>query len=511
MPTDSASGPVRRPSGTLLGNVLWNFGGQAWSVLVALVTTPYIIRHLGTDAYGLLSAASIVTTYLWFMDLGLGQATTKYVAEHAALNDWPAVRATFWTALGAYVVLGATATLVVVAAAVPCVDYWLHVPAHERATAIRVVQITGLGMLPAMARQAPAAILPALDRFDLSNKITAGIATAQSGATVLLLARGYSVLAVVMVNSTAILVTCAVTLALAARLIPDLGPFQWKSAVFRRLFRFGGPSTIEDLANPVLANVEKFVLAGVGSAGTLTFYIVPFSVISRLLIVPTAVGTALFPVYSSLHAVQNQQRSAEMVIRAQRHVCVLLLPIVCLAFLFAHELLAVWMGPAFADRSAGALRFLSLALASWATATSPFYLLRAYGRSDITMWIRLAELPVAIAVTVACIHAGGVTGAAIAFFIYRTLDAILLWAAAGAIVGYRVRDLFASLPSAAVVGTVVACGVGGKLALRAFGAPSLALLGAVFAATIAFATLVAWSRDLSVPERSAILARLRTA
>src|SRR2546428_11138628 len=123
------------PGVRLARNVVWNFGGQGWSLVLALGFTPYIVHRLGTDAYGLLITVGIVTDYFWFMNLGLGQATVKYLAEHAAAEDWEQVRRIFWASAIVYVVLGSLAALGIVAAGSFLVDRWLTISPELHAVA----------------------------------------------------------------------------------------------------------------------------------------------------------------------------------------------------------------------------------------------------------------------------------------------------------------------------------------------------------------------------------------
>lgn len=68
--------------GSLLAhNTLLNFIGQAVPLLVGVVTIPFIVQGLGTERFGLLSLAWVILGYFTIFDLGLGRATTNFVAE----------------------------------------------------------------------------------------------------------------------------------------------------------------------------------------------------------------------------------------------------------------------------------------------------------------------------------------------------------------------------------------------------------------------------------------------
>jgi len=74
-------------SQTLARNTLINFIGQVLPLLAGLVALPLIIHGLGTDRFGILSLAWVILGYFSVFDLGLGRATTKYVAEALGIGN----------------------------------------------------------------------------------------------------------------------------------------------------------------------------------------------------------------------------------------------------------------------------------------------------------------------------------------------------------------------------------------------------------------------------------------
>ena len=57
------------------------------TVLVGLVLTPFIIRSLGKEEYGLYTLIGSFVGYISIMDLGLNNTTIRYVAKYRATND----------------------------------------------------------------------------------------------------------------------------------------------------------------------------------------------------------------------------------------------------------------------------------------------------------------------------------------------------------------------------------------------------------------------------------------
>ena len=68
-------------------NSLLNLMGQVVPLFVGVATVPLIVRGLGPERFGLLSIAWVVLSYSAVFDLGLGRASTKFVAEALARGE----------------------------------------------------------------------------------------------------------------------------------------------------------------------------------------------------------------------------------------------------------------------------------------------------------------------------------------------------------------------------------------------------------------------------------------
>lgn len=73
---------MSRKAGVIMSYVLMIF-----EVLSTLLITPYIIRELGQAEYGVYKLVAAITAYLLLLDLGIGNATTRYIAKYRVDND----------------------------------------------------------------------------------------------------------------------------------------------------------------------------------------------------------------------------------------------------------------------------------------------------------------------------------------------------------------------------------------------------------------------------------------
>src|SRR5438094_9823521 len=91
--------PYRGASRKVARNALYNSGAWAVSVLIAILVTPYLVRKLGTEGYGVYALLTSLVGYFSLMDLGLGQGVTKFVAQYVAQDDAEAVASSIGSAL----------------------------------------------------------------------------------------------------------------------------------------------------------------------------------------------------------------------------------------------------------------------------------------------------------------------------------------------------------------------------------------------------------------------------
>src|SRR5690348_16484170 len=82
----------------LARNTALNLIGRVVPLLEGIATLPYVIRHLGADRFGLLSLAWMVVGYFALFDLGIGPATTKFVAVLLGRGEIEKLLGLVWTA-----------------------------------------------------------------------------------------------------------------------------------------------------------------------------------------------------------------------------------------------------------------------------------------------------------------------------------------------------------------------------------------------------------------------------
>jgi len=189
--------------------------------------------------------------------------------------------------------------------------------------------------------------------------------------------------------------------------------------------RVGAWITVSNTVAPILTYVERFMIGFLLPVSAIAYYATPTEMVTRLLIIPGAITTVLFPAFAAL-SVLDSVRMKVNYNRGIRFCFMLVFPLLFLIFLFAPEGLSVWLGPVFAQNSTATLRWVTLGILVNSLSQIPFALLQAANRPDLPGKLHLLEAPIYLAALVAGIRMAGITGAAAVWATRLILEGLLL-------------------------------------------------------------------------------------
>jgi O-antigen/teichoic acid export membrane protein len=395
-------------------NVLSNVGAQAWLLVLAFVTTPVLIAGLGTDAYGVYALVLVLVGYFAFLDLGLGTATIRHLAQHAGSGDRDALERTLRTAVSAYLVLGAAGATAIALSASVLVDALFDVPGGLRGAATTALFLAAVGFAVNMPLAVLGAVPNALQRIDLANALNVVLATLGAGGAVALVASGYGLEAILGWSVCLSGVAFVAFHRLARRLLPGVS-FRpgFDRAALRDLTSFGLLKFANQLSVQTVYHLDKVLVAALVGVGAVAFYVVPVSVAQRLTGLVATVSTAFLPAATQLQAAGDRERFRELYLRSERVVALVALPVGVLLVVFAEPILDLWLGAEFAERSAWPLRFLALGYSLSALGTIPAVACDALGRPGVTTAFSLGGAVFNVTMCALLIPRHGIAGASL--------------------------------------------------------------------------------------------------
>jgi O-antigen/teichoic acid export membrane protein len=498
-----ASTPSALTGGRLLaGNAAWNLATQCAPMAVAVVTVPVLIAGIGTERFGILTLAWIVLGYFSLFDFGLGRALTKLVAEKLGLGEGASIPPLVGTALVLMTALGLVGALFV-----GLISPWLVRDAlkisgplrHESLQAFRLMA----AMLPfVIGLSGLRGVMEAHQRFRSINlvRMAAGLFTLVGPLMVLPFTR--SLVAVVAVIAAGKLASWLAHVVLCLRTVPGLRRgFAPRAGLVRSLVSFGGWMTVANVINPVMVQMDRFLIGAMLSTAAVAYYTTPFELTTKFWYLSNAVLGVMFPAFATSF-VRDRGLTARIFGKCLKYVFLMLFPLVLITVSLADGLLAVWLGAEFARQSTLVLQCLAVGVFLNGLAQVASALLQGVGRPGVTAVLHLVELPLYLAAAWFLIGARGIEGAALAWTGRTALDLVLflgaaVWVLPGCVAAVRrlALGLGLALPVIAV------CALPAGFAAR----------GVLLLPVVAVSSFVTWRFVVAPEEKAAILGVLAPA
>jgi len=357
-----------------------------------VVTIPFVIQGLGTERFGLLSLAWVVLGYFAIFDLGLGRATTKFVAEALGRGDEKEVPSLVWTSVTIQAIMGIAGGLVLAGVTPFLVDRILNVPLELMDEARITFHLLALSVPIVLISGSFQGVLEAFQRFDLVNAIKVPTSCLSFLLPLVGVLLGFNLPGIVVLILLTRLGALIAFLSLNIRIIPQLRKYAGSLSLFPRLFFFGGWIAISNIVGPILVYLDRFLIGSLISMAAVAYYSTPYEMVTRLGIISSSLSITLFSAFSTLGATDNKDKISIIFARSIKYVLLAVGPITLVVALFARDILKIWVGVDFSMESTVVLQVLALGVLVNSLAHAPFALLQGVGRPDLPAKFHLFEL-----------------------------------------------------------------------------------------------------------------------
>jgi O-antigen/teichoic acid export membrane protein len=413
-------------------------------VVIAFVTTPIYLHHLGDARFGVIAIVWTLLGLFGFMDLGLSRAVTNALSR---LRDAPqAERArVLLTTMALNFGFGLIGGFLLYLVGEFLIGRFISLPdalRPELATALPWMAC----LLPMTLVSASAGgALESRERFFLANCIqVAGVSLSQIAPVIVAVTVSPSLTAVIPATVIAQATSVVATLIVVHRLE---GPFSFRALDWREgrtLLGYGGWMAVTNMMYPALASADQFIIGSIVGVAAVAHYAVPMSLVLRSNAIPVAFGRTFFPRMSSL----SGDAAYALATRALSTMGYGFATVCAPAIILSPTLFRYWISPDFALSAAPVAQILFFGI--WISGSSfvAFTLLQSQGRPDLTGKLHMAEALPFLGIVWLLTTTLGINGAAIGWSLRAAVDACaMFW-----IAGMRRADVFAALvPPAALL------------------------------------------------------------
>ena len=412
---------------SLKRNTLWNLAGTGLPLLLGVVVIPYLVDRVGLEAFGILTLIWALIGYFSLFDFGLGRALTQQVASHLAANRHRKVPQLVKSGLIFTAATGVIGGLVLAAVSHPLGHSWLKVSQPLQAQATYSLFIAALGIPLTTVTTGLRGVLEAYEDFKTVNLLRILLGTANFGLPALsVMFLGPSlVYMVASLVGARLLVFAAFAVCVYIKLPTSWSKTKARTRDIKRLLSFGVWMTVSNVISPIMVTADRFLIAAVLGASAVAYYTVPFEIIVKVLVIPGALTTALFPRLAS--TLKKEPAIARMLYRRSVRAVAIVLAVVCGTIAIgAYQGLSLWLGGDFASKSWLIVSVLSFGIFLNGIAFVPFAMIQAAGDAKTTAVLHVFELALYVPLLIASLHFFGLLGAAIAWVCRVALDLLLL-------------------------------------------------------------------------------------
>ena len=402
-------------SGRLLGtNALSNVVTQATPLVAAAVAIPMLIAKLGADKFGLLSLSWIVVGYLSLFDMGIGRALTKLTAERIGAGALHEIPTLIWTCVTLMAVFGAAVTVATIYVARWLTTNALNVPSALQGEFFNSLYILSFAAPLVIVTAGLRGVLEAHQELRTANLTRFAMGIGTYIGPVLVLPFTHSLTAIVAFLVALRLVALMPHISACYTVVPALrSGYSFDRRLIKPLYKFGFWITCNSMIGQFMISFDRFYIASAISPSAVSYYSVPSELTSRIWIVSSAACGVLFPAFAT-SATADPDTCRALFQSATKVLCLVLFALSLVLTVFSPEILAVWLGPAFAAQSHLVAQILPIGAFALGLEAVSYVYLQGIGRPELPTIVNFLEIPLYYIALKFLVSQYGLKGAALA-------------------------------------------------------------------------------------------------
>ncbi|MEW5802908.1 MAG: oligosaccharide flippase family protein [bacterium] len=328
-------------------NIIANFGGKACTALLSLVLVPLYIKFMGIEAYGLVGIFSSLEVFSNLFDMGMSTTLNRELARLSVMPDKAhEMRCMVRTMEVIYWSIAIFVGLAVVSLAGPIARYWIKGVDLSPVAVQQAIMIMGGVIAFRWPLSFYSGGLHGLQKQVLLNGIDITAAILRGLGAILILWRISPTIQTFFTWQAFAGMIYSFTMAVFLwRNLPKSGHrprFQKES--LRRIWRFAAGMTGISVTAIILTQMDKIVLSKVLPLKMFGYYTLATVSASMLCRFIGPVFEAVFPRFSQLVSLHDQDGLKELYHKSCQFMSVMILPAALVVSLFSSELLLLWTG-----------------------------------------------------------------------------------------------------------------------------------------------------------------------
>lgn len=410
--SDYASGLTKLKRRLVL-NTLLNAVGTGWGFLISLLLTPFLLRALGKESYGvwiLITSFSVASGYLSLLEFGFGSSIVKYVAEYNARREISQLNVIVSAGLYLFGGIGIFSAIALVIFGAFFLTRVFSIPADLVPTARLLLYILAIQILFEFPGLVFFAVLGGLQRFELLRAIEIARLGLYALLLVVLLSNGFGLVALGLTNLVITAGRTTLMATLSLRLLPQ---FKLASSLTRRtlgnIAKYSGQIFVLRINAVVYDQMDKAIIGALLTSTLLTDYDIANKIQNLVLASITFTNSLMVPAASELNAMEDRVRLQTLFLKGTKYTLAICLPLAVAIMVLAEPLIRMWIGPKYVYDAGITRLFVSYLI--WAPLTSIGYnIMIGIGQVRPLIWVQSITTAINLIVSLVLASRIGVAG-----------------------------------------------------------------------------------------------------
>jgi len=396
------------------------------SLLTGLWLSPFIIKKLGDEGYGVWALVFSFVEYYWLLDFGFRSATLKYSAHYRATGENDKVNEVINTGL-AY--SGAAASLLICATLVFAgrAQQFFQISGAYRPVFTTLVMMVGCAFALGTVFSLCSGVVEGYQRFDLTTRVWITTTTLRTLGLVAVMLMGFQLKAMAMVAIASLAAGYAYNYRNLRTGFPSLHlSFSGiKASMFRQMFRYGIHTSVATVSMLVLNQGTPLILAHFLPTAFVGYFLLPTRLLRYSVDMVCKVGYVTVSSAAEMAARREYDQVYRMGVYVNRYCYALFAPAALALCLYGTELLKVWVNPEFAFHSGPVVAVTAVATTLGIAAQyNSSSILFGLGRHQVYAYSLLAEALLSSAAEWIVIPRYGIVGASLSSLISYSVSAV---------------------------------------------------------------------------------------
>jgi O-antigen/teichoic acid export membrane protein len=362
--------------GQILKNVSSSWFSLGVNVVTGFILSPFIVHHLGDEAFGLWILIFSVTGYYGLFDLGIRSSIVRYVAKYSATGEHDELNRLVNTAMFSYSAIGAVAMSITLVAAY-FVNSIFKIEPEFVTTARWLLVMVGASVSLGFPLGVFSGILEGLQRFYVLNFTNIASTILRTVLIVVALQHGGGLLSVAFITVVLPLINQMVNATVAFRhLRLRINPQFVNRTSLKLIAGYSGTTFLIIVGGRLRFKTDAMVIGTFVGASAITFFTIGSRLVDYSSEVVSSLAQIFIPMSSQSQAKGDLDGLRKILVVGNRACAFIIFPITAVLTLLGKSVIEAWMGAKYVSQSYPVLLVLLY----------PTTLMLAQSASGRTLW-----------------------------------------------------------------------------------------------------------------------------